>query len=166
MGLLQSATIIILTLAIFHSVAAQSGKVILGARAQAMGNASVALEDSFSPFNNIGASSAIKEITAVSTFSHQFGFAPFQHFGVGVSYHHKVGVFSLTVQRFGADLYNEQHVGVGFSNQLGIVRLGLKVSYTQFSIPEIATKGTVTLALGGIVDLSPTLAFGAHIYNL
>lgn len=166
MGLFQSAIGIILTFAIFHSVSGQADLASLGSRAQAMGNAAVALKDDFAPFNNIGASSEIKEITLITCFTHKFGFVPFQHYGTGIVYPIEKGAFSLTFRKFGATLYNEQHVGLGFSNKLGIVSLGLKLNYTQFSILELGTKGVPHIEFGGVMELLPVLTFGAHIYNL
>lgn len=166
MGLFQSAIGIILAIFIVHSVSGQSDLTNLGARSHAMGNASVALKDDFSIFNNIGASAAIDDILLVSFFSHKFGFAPFRNIGAGVAYPHDIGVFSLSVRRFGEELYHEQHVGFGFSNKLGIVSLGLKVNYSQYSVMEMGTSGVAHIEFGGVAELFPTLSFGAHIYNL
>lgn len=166
MGLFQSAIVIILTFVIFHPAPGQSDIVSLGARAQAMGNASVALKDDFAPFNNIGATSQMGEITLVTSFSYKFGFVPFQHTGAGIAYPTKTGVFALTIRKFGATLYNEQHVGLGFSNKLGIASLGVKLNYTQYTILEMGTKGVPHIELGGVVEISPILFLGAHIYNL
>lgn len=166
MGLFQSAIGIILATLIVHSVSGQSDLIVLGARSHAMGNSSVALKDDFSIFNNIGASAAIDDISLVSSFSHKFGFAPFKHIGAGVAYPHHRGVFSLSVRRFGEELYHEQHMGLGFSNKLGIVSLGLKVNYSQYTIMDMGTRGVPHIEFGGVADLLPTLSFGAHIYNL
>lgn len=138
----------------------------MGARAQGMGNASVALEDYFSPFNNIGSSATIQEITAVAAYENRFNFKHFQHFGAGFTLPVELGVFSLTAQKVGAEIYNEQNYGLGFSNQLGFVSLGLQVNYTQYYIEETGTKGVPSMAFGGVAALLPSLSFGAHIYNL
>lgn len=166
MGLFQSAIGIILATLIVHSVSGQSDNITLGARSHAMGNASVALKDDCSIFNNIGASATIEDISLISSFSHKFGFAPFKNIGVGITYPHNMGVFSLTIRRFGEDLYNEQHIGIGFSNKLGIVSLGLKVNYSQYTVLELGTTGVSHIEFGGVAELLPTLSFGAYIYNL
>lgn len=167
MGLYQSAIgIILATVVIVHSASGQSDVMNLGARAHAMGNASVALKDDFSIFNNIGASASIDEVTLISSFSHKFGFAPFKNLGAGVAYPVDRGVFSLSLRRFGADLYHEQHVGLGFSNKLGMVSLGAKVNYSQYAVLEMGTTGIPHIELGGVAELFPTLSFGAYIYNL
>lgn len=138
----------------------------LGARAQGMGNASVALDDHFSPFNNIGGSASTKEIAAVAAFENRFNFKHFQHFGAGVIMPMQIGVVSLTAQKVGAELYNEQSYGLGFSNKLGFVSLGIQLNYTQYHIDEAGTKGVPGITFGGVAEILPTLSFGAQIYNL
>lgn len=166
MGLFQSAIGIILATFIVHAVSGQSDHINLGARSHAMGNAAVALKDDFSIFNNIGASAEIDDITLISSFSHKFGFAPFRNLGAGILYPHNMGVFSFSLRRFGTDLYHEQHLGLGFSNKLGIVSLGVKINYSQYTVLEMGTAGVPHIEFGGVAELFPTLSFGAHIYNL
>lgn len=166
MGLFHSAIIIILTFVFFQNATSQIGITSLGARAQAMGNAVVALEDNFSPFNNIGATSSIEKITAITAFENRFGFTPFQRFGAGLIAPIKLGVVSLTAQKAGADLYNEQNYGLGFSNKFGIVSLGIQANYTQIFIKDTGVRGIPSLAFGGLAEVLPSLYFGAHIYNI
>ena len=166
MGLFQSAIIIILTFVLAVPTFAQSEIVSIGARQQAMGNAAVALEDNFAPFNNVAACAAITQITAISSFEHKYGFTPFQHLGAGAILPKNQGVFSLTLQRFGTQLYNEQHIGLGFSHKSGAISLGVKINYSQFRIEDTGTKGAVVFELGGLAKILPNLSFGAHVYNL
>lgn len=166
MGLFKPAITIILTLVFIQNATAQLGFTALGSRAQAMGNASVALEDNFSPFNNIGATSTIEHFTAIASFENRFAFVPFQHFGAGVIYPAKFGVLSFTAQKVGADLYNEQNYGVGFSNKFGMVSLGIQINYTQFFIQDTGSKGVPSIAFGGVAEILPSLSFGAHVYNI
>lgn len=166
MGLFQSAIIIILTFVFLQNATAQLGITSLGARAQAMGNAAVALEDNFSPFNNVGATASIEKITAIAAFENRFGFISFQRFGAGVLSPTKLGVISLIAQKAGADLYNEQTYGLGFSNKFGIVSLGIQANYTQIFIKDTGSKGIPSLSLGGLAEILPSLYFGAHIYNI
>ncbi len=166
MGLFQPAIILILGIALFNNATAQLNFHALGARAQGMGNASVALEDYFSPFNNIGSSASIEEITTVAAYENRFNFKHFQHFGAGFMLPLKHGVASITAQKVGAEIYNEQNYGLGFSNKLGFVSLGIQLNYTQYYIAETGTRGVPSLAFGGVAELLPSLSFGAHIYNL
>ena len=166
MGLFQPALTIILVFVFFSNATGQMNFNALGARARGMGDASVALEDSFSPFNNIGGTAAIEEITAVAAYENRFNFKHFQHFGAGFMLPLAPGVISLTAQKIGAEYYNEQNYGIGFSNKLGFVSLGIQLNYTQYHIAETGTKGVPSLAFGGVAKLLPSLSFGAHIYNL
>lgn len=166
MGLFQPAIILILTLVLLNNATAQMGFGALGARVQGMGNASVALEDYFSPFNNIGSSASIKEIVAVAAFEQRYNFEHFQHYGLGLVVPLKIGVASLTAQKVGGKIYNEQNYGLGFSNKLGFVRLGIQLNYTQYYIESNGTKGVPSVAFGGVAEILPSLSFGAYVYNV
>src|SRR5690606_6935110 len=101
-----------------------------------------------------------------SSFKHAFNFSAFNRMGAGIIYPSNLGTFSFTAQKSGSELYNEQHYGLGFSNQIGMVSLGLKIDYIQYHIEETGTKGVPGLSLGGVAKILPKLTFGAYIFNL
>jgi hypothetical protein len=78
----------------------------------------------------------------------------------------KIGVIGTGVYKFGDDLYNEQVLSAGFSNQFGIAALGAQVNYTQYRTEGFGSKGVWSINMGGIAELTPKLLIGAYILNI
>jgi len=76
------------------------------------------------------------------------------------------GVTGLGVYRFGDELYNEQMLTAGFSNQLGLTSLGLRVNYLQYHAEGFGTKGVMTVSFGGLIHFTKNFSVGAHIVNI
>ena len=76
------------------------------------------------------------------------------------------GVAGAGVFRFGDQLYSEQILALGFSNEFGLASLGLKVNYIQYKAEGFGSKGVFTLSFGGIAKLTEKISVGAHIINI
>ncbi len=137
----------------------------IGARSWGLGNASVTLTDKWSVFNNVGGLSGVKQRSVMSSFSSYYNVPGLQVLALGAVYplrHLHVG---LSIQRFGDELYNEHLVGVALGHRIGNVSLGAKINYVQIAVRDLGSRSTVTLELGGVVQLLPELSFGVHLYN-
>jgi hypothetical protein len=145
---------------------AQNGRFDLGARATGMANASVTLGDSWSMFHNIGGLARVENSTAVFSYQNKYGIPEFATFGGAFVKPMLNGVAGIGVFRFGGDLYNEQKINVGFSNQFGFTSLGLNVNYLQYNIEGVGSKGMVMLDFGGLATLTEQLVFGAQVTNI
>lgn len=131
-----------------------------------MAYASSCLSDEWSVFNNVAGLASVQ--SAISSFSCdvQPNFTPFNKAAAVFAFPLKPGVVGLGLYRFGDDLYNEQIIAAGFSNQFGLAALGLKVNYIQYNADGFGRKGVFTVSLGGIAELTPQLFIGAHIINI
>jgi len=154
-------TIALIGIAIEQSFA-QNGRYDLGSRANAMGNASVTLEDGWSMFNNIGALARIEETKAVVTYQNKYGIPQFNTFGGGFVKPMFNGVVGLGVFRFGDDIFNEQKINLGFSNP----SLGLNVNYLQYNIEGVGSRGVLMLDFGGLATITEEFVFGAQVTNI
>ncbi|WP_235893446.1 PorV/PorQ family protein [Litoribacter populi] len=146
---------------------AQSGMEVYpsGARSMGMGNSHTTLVDGYSLFNNIGALGRLESSQAFFGFDHRLNLSELTTLSAGMAMVTPKGNWGLNVSHFGGQLFNQQNVGLGFSNKLGIGSFGLKVNYLQTNMEEFGRSGVPIFEFGGVAELTPKLFFGAHIYN-
>lgn len=149
-------------------VLAQSGLEALprGARSLGLGNAHTTLGDVWSIFNNIGALSHISSSQVTFAYDHRMNMNELTTLSAGAVIKGENSALGFGVSSFGSELFSQQQIGIGFSNQLGIASLGLKVSYFQTSIEGFGRGASPLLEFGGVAELTPELFFGAHVYNI
>ncbi|MCC9166002.1 hypothetical protein [Pontibacter harenae] len=138
-----------------------------GARAAAMGNASVTIPDVWALNNNI-AGIANLELPQLGVYAeNSFGVRAFTTVALQAVYPtSKYGNYGLSLSRFGDELYSQQHVGLGVGHKLGQFSLGAKVDVWQVSVRGYGSRKAVTLSVGGQAEITPGLYFGAYAYNL
>ena len=79
----------------------------------------------------------------------------------------RYGVVAFEAQRFGGALYNETRVGAGYGYRFGQISLGGRVDVLQVSIEGLGSKRVLLGTLGGQIEVVPQkLSFGASLYNL
>lgn len=139
-----------------------------GARSMGMGNAHVTLSDPWSLFNNIGALGLLESETHVfAGYDHRLGLNELTTLAAGMTTPvKKLGMLGFGLSSYGGEMFNQQQIGIGISNQLGLASLGVKVSYFQTNIEGFGRQGSPVLEIGGAAELIPDLFFGAHIYNI
>jgi len=141
-----------------------------GARSWGMANATVAVSDFSSVFNNIAGLGGVREGVMVSTYDSHYGFEGINTIGFGgvLPVSNDLGA-GFTVQRFGDRLYNQFAFGMGAGHRVGRFSLGGKVSYLQNAVnaPSLTiSRHTFAVEFGGIVQFSSKFTFGAHVFNL
>lgn len=164
---LRTVILCLLMIDAMTNVYAQADNALVGARATGMGNASVTMTDAWSILNNIAGMTGMEQTTAFATYENRFGFAPFQTLGIGAvaPLSSTGGVVGASISRFGDELYNELKIGIGYAHKIDMVSLGLKINYLQVYLQDLGSRGSFVFELGGLVDLSPEISFGASIYN-
>ena len=145
---------------------AQSGLSQIGARAAAMGYASVALNDSWSLFNNAAGLYDCNGINGVFAFENKYGAEGFNSIGAGITSSMPVGGMGISVFKFGDGLYNEQTVAISYGNRFGLASIGARINYIQYHIDGFGDKGVFTIDFGGIAELNKKLHFGALVRNI
>lgn len=137
-----------------------------GARSQSLGNLRVNLSDSWAYFNNIGSLDRIAKSEIALGYDHRFGLNELSTFDLVAAWKNKLGTIGFGVSRFGGSLFNQQTLGIGFSNQLGIVSIGMKAEWFQTQIEGFGSGNALLFSLGGVAELSPQFFLGAHISNI
>ncbi|MDQ2656445.1 MAG: hypothetical protein M3Y60_03415 [Bacteroidota bacterium] len=150
----------------FFDAGAQSTSLQMGARGQAMGNASACLSDVWSITRNVAGLASVKSPGFAATYHPIPSFTPFNRTAAVVALPLKSGVLGASVFRFGDDLYSEQIASMAFANSYGLASLGLKANAIQYRAEGLETRTAFTLSFGGIAALTPQLSIGAHIVNI
>ncbi|MDN3686506.1 hypothetical protein [Cyclobacterium jeungdonense] len=139
-----------------------------GALSMGLGNASVTLNDPWAIFNNIGAlGTANQELRAIAGYDHRLGLSELTTLSTGLIIPtNNLGNLGIGISSYGGKLFNQQQVGIGIANQLGLASLGVKISYFQTNIEGFGRSAQPVFEFGGTAELLPGLFFGAHAYNI
>ncbi|MBN3583500.1 hypothetical protein JYB64_13960 [Algoriphagus aestuarii] len=137
-----------------------------GAKSQSMGNLKVNLQDAWSVFNNIGGLDRIKSSQVSLGVDTRYGLKELSTTGVAAGIKTEIGTFGLGLTRFGGKLFNQQMLGVGFSQKLGIASFGLKVDWFQTQIQDFGTGNSLLISMGGVTELGPKIQIGGSFSNI
>lgn len=145
---------------------AQEGDFSMGARSTGMAGSSITIGDAWALFNNIGGLSYHTEQSAFISYQSKFGISELSSMAAG--YVHPIwnGTAGIGFYRFGSAQLSEQKAQLGFSNQFGIVSLGLNVGVYQINIEGFGSNQSLIIDFGGQARLTEQLYFGAHVSNL
>ena len=146
-----------------------------GARAAALGNASVTLSDVWAIGNNVAGLGQLNAPTVGVYAENRYLLSALNTVALAVAAplgkvengQASRGVVGFEAERFGGKLYSEQRVGAGYGYRGGLVSIGARVDMLQVSIEGLGSKRAVAVSLGGQAELVPKrLVFGAYLYNL
>ncbi len=138
----------------------------MGARATGLAQASSTLNDEWSLFNNIGGLAKVSRLSAAFAYEVRPSLPGANRMAAGLNIPFTFGTAGLGFFRFGDDLYSEQIITAGFSNQFGIASLGLKANYIQYRSQSFGVKSAVSINFGGIAEITPKISIGAYITNI
>jgi hypothetical protein len=126
---------------------------------------SAPLSNSWSIFNNPAGLAEHEALDVVFAYQTIFDFAPFNTSSAAINIPSRIGNTSIGAYRFGDDLFSTSMLSLGYASTIGIISLGAKFNYLQYSIDGFGKKAFGIGEIGVIADLSPALNFGMHIYN-
>ena len=163
---MRFSLISVLLFLLAESTTGQSVSTTMGARAASMGNPSSILADEWSLLNNIGGLAKVKETSTAFSFEAKPALPGSSRMAALFSTPLKIGTLGVGVFKFGDNVYSEQILTTGFSNQFGIASLGMKLNYIQYRAEGFGTKSAISVSLGGIAEITHQLSVGAYIQNL
>jgi len=137
----------------------------MGARGQAMGNASACHSDEWSILNNVAGLAEANQVSLAMSYDALPILPAFGKMGLAVTLPGTV-TGGLGLYRFGDAVYNEQLVAAGMATQWNHTSLGMKVNYIRYAADGLGSKSVFSASLGGITKLAPWLTIGAHISNV
>lgn len=138
-----------------------------GARAAALGNASVTLPDVWALHNNVAGIASLAQPEAGVYVENRFGIQAFTTVALQAVYPtSKFGSYGISLSRFGDALYSQQSVGIGAAHRLGQFSLGAKAEVWQVAVAGYGSRKAVALSVGGRGEILPNLYFGAYAFNI
>ncbi len=144
------------------------GYVAIGARSNALVNASATLNDVWAFHHNPGALGEIKETSVGISYENRFLIKDLQSQGFAFAQPLKVGVISVGGQFFGNRNYRSQRVGVGYSMKLTPkLFAGVQLNYQGLQLGEnYGNKNTLTGEAGIVAYITDKWKFGASVTNV
>lgn len=167
--LYQKKKLIVILFFIFQSglqVKASGEPFPIGARGWGMGNATVAIADKQSVFNNPAGLGFLTDNFIATSYHSRYTIAGLNTFSLGANYNYKFAHLGFDAERFGDKNYHEDKLGLTLAKSTNRVSLGIKVSYLQAAIGGYAAKHTVVTQFGVMAKLSSALQLGFCAYNL
>lgn len=161
MRFLYTAIIVLFSFVIL----AQDGKYQMGASSAAIGGSSITVANAWSLFNNPGALGSLDETTAIAAYQNRYDVAGFHVVGGGFVHSMDFATAGIAYYKFGDELYNQQRATFAIGNKIQMVSLGGAVNIIQYHAETLETRRKVAIEFGGVAQIIPELAFGAHIFN-
>jgi len=165
----KRATLIIclIVLIIPVSVVAGGDNRPAGSRSAALGNASVALSDLWSAFNNQAGLAYLNTPGAGFYYENRFLLREMGYKAAAIAYPLKSGTIGLSFNHFGYSAYNESKIGLAFAKAFGkYLSFGLQLDYNMARLAEnYGNRNFVTFEAGMLAKITPKLVLGAHVYN-
>ena len=159
--------LMLLTIELLPTMVCAQADVPMGARAAALGNASVTLPDLWALHNNVAGIAHLAQPEVGVFVENRFGLRAFTTVALQAAYPTgKYGTYGLSMSRFGDELYSQQSLGIGVAHRLGQFSLGAKADVWQIAVAGYGSRKAVTLSVGGQGEIIPNLYFGAYAYNL
>ena len=149
-----------------HILYAQTTDFATGARSKGIGDASAAYSDVWAVFNNIGSLYGERDFTMAITYFTLHQVEGFNGGAVCINLPHEKFNFGTGAFYFGDEIYKESRFTAGLSHKINFVSLGVSVNYLQYNILEFGSSTSWVIEMGGLVEFTSKLHFGASIYNL
>jgi hypothetical protein len=139
----------------------------VGARAAAMGMASVSIADNWSVHNNPAGMAFYNRPAAGFYYENNFMLKELGYQAASLTIPTRYGVFGGNVTYTGDASYNEANAGVAYSRTFGSrFAAGIQLDYFHTGLTkEYGSVGIATFEVGILTKLSNNLNFGAHIFN-
>lgn len=162
--------LVLLFLAIVPLVRLTAGNepAAAGGRAEGVAGATVTYSDIWAAFHNQAGLANIKTFTAGAFNQTPFLLSELSTRGVAVALPvNELGVFALSVNYYGYNLYNEKKIGLAYAKSFGDkISFGLQLDYLGTSISEGYGSSSVLMVEAGVrAQVLPKLFLGVHVFN-
>lgn len=152
-------------LGIYKTSFSQSFLTNSGARSAGVGNCGVTLVDHTAPQNNIAGIADIKSPLVAASAAKIYNLEGLGPTSLVFIYPARHFSLSIGATREGNEFFNFHRLSTGIANKIGFMKIGLQVSYLQYSAQEFGSRGAVAFELGSIAELGKKINFGMHIFN-
>ncbi len=158
--------ITLFTFGVSFQSTAGNDKNALGARAAALGTASVTFSDVYAVFANQAGLANLSGLSASLYAENRFLIKDINLFAAAFALPTKSGTFGLGATYFGNSLYNESQIRLAYGRKLSEkLALGVEFDFVSLSISEYGSKSALTFGLGLQYKISDEFKVGGHVYN-
>lgn len=165
MKYLQAFTFLILLCAGTLTLA-QTGYDNGGSRSDAMGNASLCIEDVFSVQNNQAAIAATEHTEAGVAIHNYYADNTLNSLSAVVAVPTGSGVFGASLNYYGYSDFSQTRAGVAYGRKLGkSLSAGIQLDYIGTRISEFGSGSAFTFEAGLLYAPVENLYIGARVYN-
>lgn len=146
---------------------ASGGNETQGARASALGGASVTLADAWSTTNNPGVLGVLNHCYAAVAYENRFFLPQVGMRSISFAAPLASGTIGLIGHNYGFAGYANNRVGLGYGRKLSdFISIGVQVDYVQIRLGDIyGSRSTLVGELGMLVMPTDKIRIGAHLYN-
>ncbi|MEO9532916.1 MAG: hypothetical protein ABJG68_15295 [Crocinitomicaceae bacterium] len=141
----------------------------IGARSNALGNATLSLTDVWSVYNNPGAFGSLEHTAVGVSYENRFLLKELSTQSLAAGYHtENAGNFGIHFQQYGFNLYREMQAGFTYGMKFyDNFSGGVSINYHRIALGEnYGTKNTVSAALGMFYEMNDLLSFSMRVNNL
>lgn len=157
---------VVMLILFFHQNCFGQGlEVASGAKAMGLGGAAITIEDEYAWGNNPAGAADLKNSSITSSFKNRFSLSSMNSMMLQGSVPIKKITAGITAEKYGDSYYSEQKLGIGIASKIGNVALGTQVHVLQVRMDELPTQWAWIGEFGGIVQLSKTIKWAAHVWN-
>ncbi len=164
---MKKSLLLLTTLLFTHSLIAGGENFTSGARATALGDASVTLSDVFSSSTNQAGLGFVDRYAVGLYADRKFLNAAINNFNVALALpFKKAGTFGLSANYYGYKYYNETKIGLAYARSFyNKVSFGVQFDYLRMTVLELGSRNFFTFELGLQYKPWKVLTIGAHVYN-
>lgn len=137
-----------------------------GAKSLGMGGLKLYQKDSWTFFNNIGAMDRLEQSELNFGVDQRYGIKELSTYCFSTVFKKEFGSIGAGISRFGGDFFNQQLIGIGFSNTLGNISFGGKIDWFQTQIEGFGTGNAFFISIGGVTQLGPDFYLSSNFSNL
>lgn len=144
----------------------QTVSTLMGARAMALGNGSVALADVWAGHNNPAGLGWLKGSWVGIACDRYPSLVGADRAAATLGIAGRLGGLSANVFRFGDNLYSEQIMGVGYANKLGLASIGSRVERIQYRAEGTEPVVAWGLTIGTRAQITDRVSVGGYASNI
>ncbi|WP_298732124.1 hypothetical protein [uncultured Chitinophaga sp.] len=120
----------------------------------------------FTGMHNQAALAQLPALTAGAYTERRFMMKALSTYALALAIPAPPGAFGLTFVRFGAPLFYQQQLGLGYGRSLGDkVSIGLQADYLTLTMQQYGSAATFTFEAGCLLHITQQLYAGFHVFN-
>ncbi|GAB5539826.1 MAG: hypothetical protein Salg2KO_19290 [Salibacteraceae bacterium] len=164
---MKNAFLAYLLIIVACGLKAQGGNETQGARANALGGASVTLQDGWAANNNVASLGLLNRFYVAAGYESRYFLREVGLGSVSMAAPLAGGTIGIIGHNYGYAGFNQNRIGLGYGRQLSeFFSLGAQVDYLQTQMGDVyGSRGAVVGEVGILITPNEHIVLGAHVFN-